>query len=155
TDLDPNKAPDAPAILLNREFGNSFEKLYMYKITWSGKKASISKVQTIPLSKKYVSPNASSHKMAAAQPPTGGRLRGDEARRTTFVYALGGSVVTCNGAKRSLESRCGIFWCEVRLSDGVVLQEGLVDDAKCDYVIPTLAVDARGNIGVGCTRSSE
>ena len=64
-------------------------------------------------------------------------------------------MVTCNGAKRSLESRCGIFWCEVRVSDGAVLQEGFVDDDKCDYVIPTLAVDAKGNIGLGCTRSSE
>jgi hypothetical protein len=57
TDLNPSKAPDAPEILLNREFGNSFEKLYMYKIMWSGKTASISKPQTIPLSKRYFSPN--------------------------------------------------------------------------------------------------
>lgn len=155
TDLNPTKAPDAPAILLNREFGNAFKKLYMYKITWSGKQASISKMQTISLSTKYESPNATSHKMSAAQPPPGGRLRGDEARRTTCVYAHGSSVFTCNGAKRTLESRCGIFWCEVRVSDGAVLQEGLVDDEQCDYVIPTLAVDAKGNIGLGCTRSSE
>ena len=33
--------------------------------------------------------------------------------------------------------------------------EGFVDDDTCDYVIPTLAVDAKGNIGLGCTRSSE
>ena len=155
TDLDPSKAPDAPAILLNREFGNEFQKLYMYKLTWSGKTASISKVQTIPLCKKYVAPNATSHKMSAAQPSPGGRLRGDEARRTTCVYAHGGSVFTCNGAKRVLEARCGIFWCEVRVSDGAVLQEGFVDDEKCDYLIPTLAVDAKGNVGLGCTRSSE
>jgi hypothetical protein len=155
TDLNPVKAPNAPAILLNREFGNAFEKLYMYKITWSGKEAQISKAQTIPLSRKYESPNATSHKMAAAQPAPGGRLRGDEARRTTCVYTHGGSVFTCNGAKRSLESRCGIFWCEVRVSDGAVLQEGLVDDDQCDYVIPTLAVDTHGNVGLGCTRSSE
>jgi hypothetical protein len=155
TDLDPNKAADAPAILLNREFGNAFEKLYLYKITWSGKQANISKVQSIPLSRNYAAPNATSHKMSAAQPSPGGRLRGDEARRTTCVYAHGGSVFTCNGAKRSLESRCGIFWCEVRVSDGAVLQEGIVDDDKCDYVIPTLAVDANGNVGLGCTRSSE
>ena len=29
TDLDPDKAADAPAVLLNREFGNTFQKLYM------------------------------------------------------------------------------------------------------------------------------
>src|SRR5262249_47801701 len=115
----------------------------------------ISKFQIIPLSKQYVSPNGSSKGFQAAQPPPGGRLRGDEARRTTCVYAHGGSVFTCNGAKRSLESRCGIFWCEVRASDGALLQEGFVDDANCDYVIPTLAVDGKGNIGLGCTRTSE
>lgn len=155
TDFDPNKAPDAPEILLNREFGNTFGKLYMYKITWAGKTASISKLETIQLSKQYVSPNGSSLKFQAAQPPHGGRLRGDEARRTTCVFAHGGSVFTCNGAKRSLDSRCGIFWCEVRASDGALLQEGFVDDTKCDYVIPTLAVDGKGNIGLGCTRTSE
>ena len=37
TDLDPEKAPDAPAVLLNKEFGDIASKLYMYKITWSGK----------------------------------------------------------------------------------------------------------------------
>lgn len=155
TDFDPNKVPGAPAILLNRQFGNAFEKFYMYKIAWSGKTASISKLQTIPLSKQYVSPNGSSLKFQGAQPLPGGRLRGDEARRTTCVYAHGGSLFTCNGAKRSLESRCGIFWCEVRASDGALLQEGFVDDPKCDYLIPTLAVDGKGNIGLGCTRTSE
>ena len=50
TDIDPNKPADAPEILLNREFGNSFSKMYLYKVTWSGKTATISRAQTIPLS---------------------------------------------------------------------------------------------------------
>jgi len=155
TDFDPDKAPDAPEILLNREFGNNFSKLYLYKITWAGKTASISKVQSILLSKQYVSSNGSSGKFQATQPAPGGKLRADEARRTTCVFAHGGSVFTCNGAKRSLDSRCGIFWCEVRASDGTLLQEGFVDDPNCDYLIPTLAVDGNGNMGLGCTRTSE
>jgi hypothetical protein len=57
TDLDPGKPADAPEILLNREFGNSFSKLFMYRITWRGKTAELSKIETIPLSKTYVSPN--------------------------------------------------------------------------------------------------
>jgi hypothetical protein len=48
TDVDPKKAPDAPAVLLHREFGNTASKLYLYKITWSGKRASRSKGQSIP-----------------------------------------------------------------------------------------------------------
>jgi hypothetical protein len=52
-------------------------------------------------------------------------------------------------------SRPGILWYEVRISDGALLQEGFVDDPKCDYLHPSLAVDSRGNLGLGCTRTSE
>jgi hypothetical protein len=155
TDLDPEKPADAPEVLLNREFGNSFSNLHLYKITWAGNTASISSLQTIPLSKTYQSPNGASLKNQASQPAPGGRLRADEARRTTCVYAHKGSVFACNGAKRANDSRPGIFWCEVRCSDGALLQEGFVDDPECDYLIPTLAVDANGNVGLGCTRTSE
>jgi hypothetical protein len=155
TDLDPNKPGDAPEILLNREFGDAFSKMYMYKLTWSGNKATISQAQTIPLSKRYVAPNGSSLKNQAVQPAPGGKLRADEARRTTCVYAHGGSIFSCNEAKRDLTSRCGVFWCEIRASDGALLQEGFVDDPNCDYLVPSLAVDANGNMGLGCTRSSE
>jgi hypothetical protein len=154
TDLDPDKPAGAPEILLNREFGNSFAKLYLYRITWSGKRATISKAQTIPLSRTYVSPNGASLRNRALQPAPGERLRADEARRTTCVYAHGGSIFSCNGAKNTIDSRCGIFWCEVRAGDGVLLQEGFVDATDHDYLVPSLAVDANGNIGLGCTRSS-
>jgi hypothetical protein len=43
----------------------------------------------------------------------------------------------------------------VRISDGALLQEGFVDDAKSDYLHPSLAVDSNGNVGLGCTRTSE
>jgi hypothetical protein len=155
TDLDPDKPADAPEVLLNREFGNRFSKLHLYKLTWAGNTASISKLQTIPLSKTYQSPNGASLQNRASQPAPGGRLRADEARRTTCVYAHKGSLFACNGAKRAIDSRPGIFWCEVRCSDGALLQEGFVDDPECDYLIPSLAVDANGNVGLGCTRTSE
>ena len=147
--------PTAPEILLNREFGNSFSKMYLYKITWSGKTATISQAQTIPLSRTYVSPNGSSLQNRAVQPAPGGKLRADEARRTTCVYAHGGSIFSCNAAKKTLTSRCGVFWCEIRASDGVLLQEGFFDAPDHDYLAPSLAVDANGNIGMGCTRTSE
>ena len=155
TDLDPDKAPDAPEVLLNKEFGNVADKLHMYKITWSGTKASISNVQTIPLSKTYATPNASLEASRAVQPAPGGKLRADESRRTDCVFGHGGSVFGCNGAKRSLETRPGILWYEVRVSDGTLLQEGLVDDPTSDYLNPSLAVDHAGNVGLGCTRTSE
>jgi hypothetical protein len=155
TDLDPDKPADAPEVLLNREFGNQFSKLHMYKITWTGNTAHISGLQTIPLSTTYQSPNGASLQNRASQPGPGGKLRADEARRTTCVYAHNGSLFACNGAKRAVDSRPGIFWCEVRSSDGALLQEGFVDDPECDYLIPSLAVDSNGNIGLGCTRTSE
>ena len=34
TDLDPKKAADAPAVLLNKEFGGKASQLFLYKITW-------------------------------------------------------------------------------------------------------------------------
>jgi hypothetical protein len=71
TDLDPDKPADAPEVLLNREFGNSFSNLHLYKITWAGRTASISKFQTIPLSKDYHSPNGASLKNRASQPAPG------------------------------------------------------------------------------------
>ncbi len=155
TDLDPDKAPDAPEVLLNKEFGNVADKLHMYRITWSGTKASISDVQTIPLGRTYATPNASVEESRAVQPAPGGKLRADEARRTDCVFARGGSVFGCNGAKRSLQTRPGILWYEVRVSDGALLQEGLVDDPACDYLNPSLAVDRDGNVGLGCTRTSD
>ncbi len=154
TDIDPNKPADAPEILLNREFGNRFSNLNLYKINWKGKTAAISNRQIIPLSRTYESPNGASRQARAVQPAPGGKLRSDEARRTTCVYAHGGSIFSCNAAKRSLTSRCGVFWCEVRATDGALLQEGFVDAPDCDYLTPSLAVDANGNVGLGCTRTS-
>jgi hypothetical protein len=154
TDVDPNKPADAPEILLNREFGNSFSKMYLYRITWHGKTATISGAQVIPLSRTYPSPNAASMQGRAVQPAPGAPVRADEARRTTCVYAHGGSIFSCNAAKNTIDSRCGIFWCEIRAADGTVLQEALVDSPDYDYLVPSLAVDASGNIGLGCTRSS-
>jgi streptogramin lyase len=43
----------------------------------------------------------------------------------------------------------------VRIRDGALLQEGFVDDPNCDYLYPSMAVDSNGNIGIGCTRTSE
>jgi hypothetical protein len=48
-----------------------------------------------------------------------------------------------------------LLWYEVRISDGALLQEGFVDDPECDYLMPSLAVDTDGNVGLGCTRTSD
>ncbi len=152
-DLDPNKPVDAPEVLLVNEFSDgTCGNLYLYKITWSGPTATISDAQTIQLSKTYHTPAANT----AFQPAPGPKLRaGGGNRRLESAFVHKGSVFGCHGAKRTAESRPGILWYEVRLRDGALLQEGFVDDPKCDYLHPSLAVDGRGNIGVGCTRTSE
>ena len=88
----------------------------------------------------------------AKQPSPGVTIRAP--RRTISVFQQGDSVYQCNNAKLNDESRWGIFWCQVRVSDGALVQEGLVDDPNCDYYIPSLAVDKDGNVGIGCTRTS-
>jgi hypothetical protein len=55
----------------------------MYNITWTGTTARISQLQTIPLSRTYQSSNGASLKNRASQPAPGGKMRADEARRTT------------------------------------------------------------------------
>ena len=150
-DLDPDKAPDAPAVLLNNEFGGTTcSKLYLYRITWSGSQASISEAQEILLSTSYATP-----KMQGVQPAGGVRLLQSGGRRNNCAFAHGGSVFGCNGAQRTADSRPGILWYEVRIRDGALLQEGFVDDPDCDYLYPSMAVDSQGNIGIGCTRTSE
>jgi hypothetical protein len=114
----------------------------------------MSALQTIPFSRTYWGPNGASGDNTANQPVPGTPLRADEGRRTIGVFAFGGRVLGCNGAKNTLSSRPGILWYDVRVSDGALLQEGLIDDPTCDYTHPSLAVDAAGNIGLGCTRTS-
>ena len=41
------------------------------------------------------------------------------------------------------------------IEDGVLLQEGFIDDPKCDYLYPSLALDRAGNLGIGCSRVSQ
>ncbi len=152
TDRNPNKAPGDPEVILNKEFGNDCTMLYMYKITWKGKTAHISEKQEIPLSKAYRSPNTTKEASTGLQPSPGVTIRAP--RRTISVFQYGNSAYQCNNAKLNDGARWGVFWCEVRVSDGKLLQEGLVDDPNCDYLVPSLAVDKDGNVGIGCTRTS-
>lgn len=151
-DINPNKAPDAPAILMNNEF-NGFTgsgKLYLYKIIWSGNKASISKAQTIPLSRTY-----DTSRMECEQPGPAPKLRAVSSVRTESIVVHGDSVFGCHAAKLKPEMHTGIVWYEVRIEDGALLQEGFIDDPKCDYLYPSLALDRAGNLGIGCSRVSQ
>jgi hypothetical protein len=160
TDWNPDKAPTDPEVFLNKQFPTDtttgpIMKLCLYKITWSNPTtARTSEVQLIPLSRTYSGPNGAGGSNIARQPAPGSPLRADEGRRTIGVFAFGGRVLGCNGAKDKISSRPGILWYDVRVSDGALLQKGFVDDPEADYTHPSLAVDGAGNIGIGCTRTS-
>jgi hypothetical protein len=160
TDLNPHKALSDPEIFLNKQFPTDtrtgpITHLCMYRINWSSPvTASMSSLQLIPFSRTYWGPNGASEDNEASQPEPGSPLRADEGRRTIGVFAFGDRVLGCNGAKNAPSSRPGILWYDVRVSDGKLLQEGLVDDPINDYTHPSLAVDAAGNVGLGCTRTS-
>jgi hypothetical protein len=143
---------DSPAAILSNEFTDqpTCSKLHLYRITWAGPMAKISEMQSIPLSKTYATP-----RMEGIQPEGGVRLAQAGGRRNNCAFARGGSVFSCNGAQRTANSRPGILWYEVRIKDGALLQEGFVDSPDCDYLYPSLAVDSHGNLGIGCTRTSE
>ncbi len=123
--------------------------MYLYRINWTGTRADISKAQTIPLSRAYAVP-----RMEGLQPDGGVKLLQAGGRRNNCAFVHNGSVFSCNGAQRKADSRPGILWYEVRIEDGALLQEGFVDSADCDYLYPSIAVDALGNVGIGCTRTS-
>src|SRR5262245_4722809 len=102
TDPDADKPADAPAVLLANEFAKgTCSRLYLYKITWSGEKASISGVQTVELGRKYLTPDNSTPQMEAFQPKPGPKLRaGGGGRRIDSAFVRKGSVFGCNGAIR-------------------------------------------------------
>ena len=80
--------------------------------------------------------------MEAAQPVPGPRLRaGGGGCRLDCAMIRNGSVLGSNGVKRNLSSRLGVLWYEIRISDGVVLQEGFVDHPQRDYIFPSVAVE--------------
>ncbi len=147
----PGQPPETPAVLINNEFGGpKCGELYLHRITWSGFRASISDAQTIPLSRAYAVP-----RMEGKQPDGGVRLVQSGGRRNNCAFVHGGSVFSCNGAQRTADSRPGILWYEVRIADGKLLQEGFIDSPDHDLLYPSLAVDSRGTVGIGCTRTSE
>ena len=112
-------------------------------------------MQTISLSRKYLTPNNSTPQMEAFQPTPGPKLRaGGGGRRIDSAFVRNGSVFGCNGAKNARDTRPGVLWYEVSISDGALVQEGLVDSTDRDLIFPSVAVDRHGNVGIGCTGTS-
>ena len=151
TDLNPNKTADAPAILLHHEFGNSFSKMFMYKITWAGSKALISKMQTIPLSKTYIIPNASGKNHAVQPAP---------AREATPTRAGAPFASTSTATASSPATRPSARSTRVAESSGVKSGPRTVPSCRkvlsmipiCRLSVPSLAVDSAGNVVAGLAR---
>jgi hypothetical protein len=87
-DPDPDKAADAPAVLLaNQYLDGTCGELYLYRIRWNGLQASISEAQIVRLRKSYLTLDNSTPQMDAVQPAPGPRLRaGGGGRRIDSAF---------------------------------------------------------------------
>lgn len=75
-DFDPDKPVDAPEILLTNEFSDGIcDKVYLYRVIWTGLKASLSDVQIVPLNYAWCTLNNTTPAMEAFQPQPGPKLR--------------------------------------------------------------------------------
>ncbi len=150
-DFDPVKTAAAPEIFLTREGGqngaNSPLVLLMEKVTWSGETAHISSTQRIPTSLFYTTPGN------AIQPGSSSPfIKGREDHRLLDLVVSNGNVYGAFGTE--INHRVGADWFEVRISDGAVLQQSTIADPTYDMLFPTVAVDSKGDMAFGFTKTS-
>jgi len=154
-DLDPRKKPGEPEIYVNRYRtevdGETI--LQVRKLTWTTPvKATLGEPTNIGLGTHYsVQPTT-----LGIQPPLPGGLispgiRAGEARIVNAVVR-NGSLWTIAAAE--VDNRTGAFWVQIDLTTMKLVQHGTLADPKADILFPSLNVDARGNLGVGMSRTS-
>ena len=71
----------------------------------------------------------------------------------THEYATAAN--TLSSTETAARAPLGILWYEVRIRDGMLGQEGFVDSPDRDFIFPSVAVDEQGNVGIGCTGTSQ
>ncbi len=158
-DLDPDKPVTASEALLTRQGGQKGDHLPMVlilqKINWSGDGcripdgscvARISAPQRILTRLSYTMPGA------AVQPAGAQSIRGAENHRFFDVVAFEGSLFAAHGSE--VGRRVGFEWFELRIEDGAVRQQAEFSDPDADLIFPSVAVDAKGNLGIGYTKTS-
>jgi hypothetical protein len=157
--LDPNpkKRATDPEYLVARtgppQAATNFKMdLLVDKIAWSGDEASISGPTVIPTGFLYNTP-------IPASQPSGLPIRGNESHRVFGVTAHGDrlNVVEASGpcatdcGEQGVDTNNIFYWFQIDPSTATLTQKIKISDPSLSLVFPTLAVDARGNVGIGLT----
>jgi hypothetical protein len=154
-DLDPKKKAGDPEIYVNRYRAevDGETVLQVRKVTWTTPtKATLSEPTNIGLGTHYtVQPTT-----LGIQPPLPGGLvspgiRAGEARIVNAVVR-NGSLWTVAAAE--IGNRTGGFWVQIDLKTMRPVQHGTLADPEADLLFPSVNVDAKGNLGIGMSRTS-
>jgi hypothetical protein len=86
-----------------------------------------------------------------ATQPNGVGIDTFDARFTGSVVKVGGSLWATQTVQD--QGRAAIRWYEIRETDNVILQTGTIGDPNHDYYYPSIAVNAFGQVVIGCNRS--
>jgi hypothetical protein len=159
-DPKPNKKPGDPQYLVSRSgppwsAENFAMDLLVDRITWSGTKATISGPTTVPTGFLYNSP-------IPVPQPGAVPIRGNESHRVFSVSAYGGHlyVIEASGPCVSNCSTLGqdannlFFWFDIDAKTMMISRKTKVSDPSLSILFPTMALDARGNSGIGITGAS-
>jgi hypothetical protein len=72
--------------------------------------------------------------------------------RLAQVIQVGSTLWTANGI--NIGGRAGIQWYKIDESTGALLQSGTISDPSFDFIAPSVAANANGDVVIGYTRSS-
>jgi len=160
TDPNLNKKSTDPEYLVSRsgppwDAHNLAMDLLIDQITWSGTKASLTGPTNVPTGVLYNSP-------IPVPQPSGVPVRGNESHRVFSVFANSGQlhVVEASGpcqsdcASQGPDANNLFFWFAIDPRTMTIRQKAKVSDPALSLLFPTMAVDGRGNVGMGLTGGS-
>ena len=156
-DPNPKKKAHDPEYLIARSGPpqngtNVAMDLLVDKIRWSGRRAEIVGPTSIPTGFLYNTP-------IPMPQPSGLPIRGNESHRVFSVSAYGGDLYLVE-ASGPCTSDCGVqgpdtnnlfYWFVIDLATMTLRQKAKVSDPMLSLLFPTMALDGRGNAGIGVT----
>ena len=156
-DPNPEKKATDPEYLVARSGPpqngrNVAMDLLVDKISWSGRRAEIMGPASIPTGFFYNMP-------IPMPQPSGLPIRGNESHRVFSVSAHGGHLYLVE-ASGPCASDCGaqgpdtnnlFYWFDIEPATMTLRQKAKVSDPMLSLLFPTMALDGRGNAGIGVT----
>ena len=156
-DLDNKKKATGPEFLIGRtgppqNGTNVTMDLLVDRITWRGSQAALEAQPAIPTGFLYNTPVPSPQ-------PSGADVRGNESHRVFGVAARNGhlNLVVSSGP---CQSDCGaqgadtnniVYWFDIGTKTMTISQKAKTSDPSLSFLFPTIAMDGRGNVGIGAT----